>query len=392
MWLGDLAIENQLGAVLAAPGSADHPRLDPDLLLPAARRRGDRPPTRSHRDALSRGRPGPAAPVPAALATRVHGVVGVAVHDYELYSGDGDFARRMLPVVRRALGYYRGLDSNGLYSRRPAHELASVDAAAGEDTHTNAVIFRALLRRRGPRAALGTGRAAPRLPARPRGSRRRWSRTCGTRARARSSCNSARTRGATTPRTRRSRPCSTAIIGRARRAARCDFVDKHLDASSASANGQFDDDPYMSNYISPYIWSTELLARLQTGDTARRAAPHAAHVGLHAEGRARAHAVGEDGLRRPARRLRAAPEAPALRRPATSPPGEHVARPRLGRRAGPGPLGLRPRHPAGVTPGFRRWMVAPQPGGLRLAQGQAPTPHGPIVSRWRRGRATAPSG
>jgi alpha-L-rhamnosidase len=43
-------------------------------------------------------------------------------------------------------------------------------------------------------------------------------------------------------------------------------------------------------------------------------------------------------------------------------------------------LGIRP-----TAPGFSSWVVEPLLGDLRFAQGQAPTPHGRIVSRWRRG-------
>ena len=43
-------------------------------------------------------------------------------------------------------------------------------------------------------------------------------------------------------------------------------------------------------------------------------------------------------------------------------------------------LGARP-----VTPGYRTWIIAPQPGSLEWAQGQVPTPGGPLVSRWSRG-------
>src|SRR4051812_31698630 len=46
-------------------------------------------------------------------------------------------------------------------------------------------------------------------------------------------------------------------------------------------------------------------------------------------------------------------------------------------------LGIRP-----VTPGFATWVVEPQVGDLRFAQGQAPTPHGPVVSRWERGEGS----
>jgi alpha-L-rhamnosidase len=40
-------------------------------------------------------------------------------------------------------------------------------------------------------------------------------------------------------------------------------------------------------------------------------------------------------------------------------------------------LGIAP-----TSPGYATWQVAPQPGNLAWAQGQAPTPHGPITVRW----------
>ncbi len=43
-------------------------------------------------------------------------------------------------------------------------------------------------------------------------------------------------------------------------------------------------------------------------------------------------------------------------------------------------LGARP-----VTAGYKTWVVAPQPGDVKWAQGQVPTPSGPLVSRWSRG-------
>lgn len=42
-------------------------------------------------------------------------------------------------------------------------------------------------------------------------------------------------------------------------------------------------------------------------------------------------------------------------------------------------LGIRP-----LTAGFATWTVAPQPGDLRWAAGQMPTPHGPITVAWQR--------
>jgi alpha-L-rhamnosidase len=43
-------------------------------------------------------------------------------------------------------------------------------------------------------------------------------------------------------------------------------------------------------------------------------------------------------------------------------------------------LGVQP-----VTAGFKTWLVAPQTGDLKWAQGTVPTPQGPVVSRWARG-------
>ncbi len=50
-------------------------------------------------------------------------------------------------------------------------------------------------------------------------------------------------------------------------------------------------------------------------------------------------------------------------------------------------LGVRP-----ASPGYATWTVQPEPGNLRWAEGQVPTPHGPISVRWTRaagGRAFA---
>ncbi|HEX4221199.1 MAG TPA: alpha-L-rhamnosidase C-terminal domain-containing protein [Pseudonocardiaceae bacterium] len=42
-------------------------------------------------------------------------------------------------------------------------------------------------------------------------------------------------------------------------------------------------------------------------------------------------------------------------------------------------LGIAP-----TSPGYATWQVAPQPGNLTWAQGQAPTPHGPLTVKWGR--------
>jgi len=40
-------------------------------------------------------------------------------------------------------------------------------------------------------------------------------------------------------------------------------------------------------------------------------------------------------------------------------------------------LGIQP-----VAAGYKTWSVKPQPGSLSWTEGQAPTPHGPLVVKW----------
>jgi hypothetical protein len=159
------------------------------------------------------------------------------------------------------------------------------------------------------------------------------------------------------------------------------FITRHLEQRFGVANGEFDDDPYMSNYISPYIGSTELLARLELGDTRgalgliRREWGHMLSLGPGTLW----EKVGFSGLPASYEPL----QAPV---PFFSRTGAGFTSLAHGWSGGPVPalsgyvLGIRP-----TAPGYRSWIVAPQPGDLRFAQGQAPTQHGAIVSRWQRG-------
>jgi Bacterial alpha-L-rhamnosidase C-terminal domain/Cytochrome c len=42
-------------------------------------------------------------------------------------------------------------------------------------------------------------------------------------------------------------------------------------------------------------------------------------------------------------------------------------------------LGVRP-----VQPGYKTWLIEPQPGDLSWAEGRVPTPYGPIAVRWQK--------
>jgi len=131
----------------------------------------------------------------------------------------------------------------------------------------------------------------------------------------------------------------------------------------------------MSRYISPYISSWELLARFSEGDSSgalRLMRRLFGHMTTHDPASTMWEKLAPGG----------APEAT----PGSSGPGATSLA--HGWSTGSVPalsgyvLGLRP-----TAPGWRRWTVAPQPSGLRFAQGQVGTPHGPLASRWSLDRA-----
>jgi alpha-L-rhamnosidase len=166
---------------------------------------------------------------------------------------------------------------------------------------------------------------------------------------------------------------------RARQALR--FIDRRLLRRLGVANGEFDDDPYMSNYISPFISSAELLARLEQHDTAGA---------LRLLRRTWGHMVRNDPQSTVWEKLAFSglpANYAALQAPVSpfSSSGAGSASQAHGWSGGPVQalsgyvLGIRP-----TAPGYRRWIVAPQPGDLRFAQGQAPTRYGAIASRWTR--------
>jgi hypothetical protein len=166
------------------------------------------------------------------------------------------------------------------------------------------------------------------------------------------------------------------------------YIERHLETPLGPLNGESSSDPYMSEYISPYISSWELLARLEHHDGAgaldlmRRLY---GFMATHDPASTMWEKVGADGN-------------PASYQPnqvgnALIPPNASVVGAggvSLSHGWSTGPvsalsgyvLGLRP-----TSPGWATWTIEPQPVDLRFAQGQAGTPRGPIVSRWERGAA-----
>jgi hypothetical protein len=293
----------------------------------------------------------------------------VALGDYYMLTGDRRFAHRMTPVVRRGLDYFRARFDGGLF-RTPSDPLTinwhPLDTAGGIDTYTNASLYRALLAAAGLERQAGRGRRAANAYLQQAAALRSamlahlWDPQTGAFVGNTDDPSRNHTQDAQVE----------SILGgvsgpsQSRHALR--FIDSQLETPFGVATGQLEDDPYMSRFISPFISSIELLARLSVGDTTGA---------LNLMRRTWGRMLDEGpGTVWESMRLDGLPKSGGI----------SLAH---GWAGGPVPalsgyvLGIRP-----TAPGYRRWIVAPQPGNLRYAQGEAPTPHGPIASRWQRTR------
>jgi hypothetical protein len=290
----------------------------------------------------------------------------IALRDYYMLTGDRRFARRMMPVVRRALAYFLARLDGGLY-RTPSRVLTinwhPFDAAGGIDTYTNASLFRALMAGSELERRVGSGRAAADVDLHQAAALRAamlaklWDPRAGAFILNRDEPQTNHTQDAQVE----------AILGGITTPAQSrealHFIDAHLMTQYGVANGE-SDDPYMGRYISPFISSTELLARLTVGD-----AEGALSLMRRTWGQMLASGPGTVWE---SMQLNGEPRSGGI----------SLAH---GWAGGPVPalsgyvLGIRP-----TAPGYRRWIVAPEPGDLHFAQGKAPTPHGPIASRWQR--------
>ncbi len=385
VWLGDLALENQLGGYALRQA----PRIIRDSLqmFSCQQTTDGLMPQSSQIDVVCPDTPPPPTASGPVLLPEYTASWVLALHDYALLTGDDDFARRMLPVARRAMAHFRSqLNANGLYST----PLVSInwhpfDVAVGEDAHTNATIYRALnglaaLERRvgaGEQAAVDLERAAGAL--RDAMLARLWDPAAG--AFLLNSFDALRNH---TQDAQVEAVLGGVISGeRATRALR--FLSGPLRSKYGTKNGEYDNDLFMSNYISPYISSTELLARLHVGDTAgalelmRRTWGHMVDTDPHTTVWEKLTFAGNPAGYSPY-------QLGTDMLPTNSVLGQGLSSLAHGWAGGPVPalsgyvLGIRP-----LTPGYATWLVEPQLGDLRFAQGQAPTPRGPVVSRWRRG-------
>jgi hypothetical protein len=385
VWLGDLAIENLLGGYALRQA----PRIVRDSLQMFSCQQatdGLLPQSSQIATTCPDTPPAPRAAPGSVLLPEYTASWVLGLHGYHLLTGDNAFARRMLPVARRALAHFtHQLNGNGLYATPlVAINWHPFDLAGGEDAHTNATIFRALLGLAALERRVGSGEranAAARDATTLRNAMlaRLWDAGAG----------AFLLNGLDPQRNHTQDAQVEAVLGgaisgqRAMRALR--FLSTRLQTKYGTKNGELDSDPFMSNYISPFISSTELLARLHVGDAAgaldlmRRLWGHMVDTDPHSTVWEKLTFNGEPAGYGPNQiGVDSAPSNSVL--------GRGISSLAHGWAGGPVPalsgyvLGVRP-----VTPGFATWTIEPQLGDLRFAQGAVPTPRGPIVSRWRRG-------
>jgi hypothetical protein len=296
----------------------------------------------------------------------------IAVCDAYRLTGDASAVRRYLPVMRRAIGYMRSqLDRGGLFrAARGAINWRAFDRAAGVDTHTNATWVRALRRlasverRIGSRLRSGRYRAmAARIAGRLRA--RMYDRTAGLFV-----------ANADSPRGNHAQDANVGavlagVVGGRRAAGVLRRERRVLWTPFGPATGEFDRDPWVSRYVSPFMTGWELIARLQRhqGEAALELLQR--HWGqMLREGPGTTwEAMGLDG------------------QPVSFDNGRvWQGRTSLSHGWGAAPTYALSAYVAGIrplAPGWTRWLVEPQRLGLRLAQARVGTPGGPAWARWR---------
>jgi hypothetical protein len=304
----------------------------------------------------------------------------VAADDYLWRTGDAAYVTKLLPVLRRGAGYLRANSSGGLYtgSHDPAIEFGwQAGGGSGAGSYTNVVFYRAMraladLERRlgdGAPAAAADDAVAERI----RAALIAQSFDAGAGVFRQSSADTTGTH----PQDANVEAVVAGILTG-------DAADRALrfvrDRMWTRFGTQFADKGNV--YISPFMSSWELIARLQRRDTTgalQLIRTEWGHMQASDPSYTVWEKVGLDGLPQPN-------QANPGGAPTWRPEGEGYVS--LSHAWSTGPVAALSEYVLGLratSPGFGGWTVDPQLGDLRWAQGQLPTPHGPLLSRWQRG-------
>ena len=325
----------------------------------------------------------------------------VAAGDYDRLTGDHATTRKLLPILRRAVGYLTKNEVDGLYTVKGDAGWYEYNWRAnsnfGTASYTNIVYYRALKaladleRRVGDGAKAADADDAHAAAVKQALMAKLWDKQAGAFLVNTDDDSGNHAQDANV------QAIVAGLLDKTQAASALKLVDTKMKTKFGTKNSEQDDDSFVTQYISPFTGSWELDARFRQDDALgaldliRREWGHMVYTDpkstvwekMALDGTPQPNYGGGQGL------------------PTTRPEGEGYVSLAHAWSAGPVPalshyvLGARD---TGI--GYDTWTVAPQLGDLHWAQGQVPTPHGPLVSRWRRGNhdsyfrltVTAPKG
>ena len=312
----------------------------------------------------------------------------VAAGILDRYTGDDAAMRELLPALRKSIAWLEErIGEDGLFVVRQGESANwhPPDLPTGKVADTNAAVYAALTAAAGIERRVGEAERARGLEARAAKLRAAFEAKLYDEAAGLyrlSDSSSAHPQDASV----------SAVLDGLASPARADRVlsalRERLWTKLGPATVDTDSEPGMTRYISPFVTSRELLARGERGDVTggieliRRLWGHFLREDPASTAWEKVDLNGEPETYNPNGLLEGVfPNQGYFQRGFSS----------LAHAWSTGPvpflsgyvLGVRPR-----LPGFARWTVAPQTGGLRWARGAVPTPKGRIESWWRDERRT----
>jgi hypothetical protein len=379
VWLGDLAMEALAGRYTVGRLG---PVIDGSLRLFACQQLPDGYiPMASDVNVRCPRRPGRANGPPASVKRSLPGLAVsgslpgytawwvIAVCNRFALTGDAAGTRPLLPVMRRAMGYFDAHAPSGLFETPlGAINWRVFDRTPQVDTYTNELWAQALGALAGVEGRIGSAAEAAQF--------RAMAAAVQTRLRAQLFDISAGmfVGGAGLADHPQDANVGAVLSGTVQNDAARQLLtttDQRLESQFGPLTSDLANDPYVEQYVSPYMSGWQLIAELRQ------------HQGLAARSlleRLWGRMVDSDPRSTLWEAMAADGTPKALNHGAVYPGRTSLAH---GWSTAPVyalsayVLGMRPR-----TPGWRTWIVEPQTIGLRFAQGQVRTPLGPLRSRW----------
>jgi hypothetical protein len=380
VWAGDLEMESLVGAyswrampaIIAGSVSMFACQQQPGGYIPMA----------SEVDVTCPRDPGPANGPPAvaaqgspwlsnpgALPVYTAWWVIAACDDFTL-EGDAAQARRLLPVMRRAVGYFAAAAPEGLFESPPgAKSWRAYDPAQRLDAYTNETWAQALLTLARVEVQVGS-------PLRAQEDRER---AASVQALVRERFYDPAVglfvggdeEGADHPQDANVGALLSGTVGGAEASTLLETVGSRLASPFGPLTAESPSDPDAEQFISPYMSGWELIAALQQGKGAFARGMLETVWGrmAHANPGTMWEAIGTDGQPQSLHRGTVYGGRTSLAHGWSTAPG--YALPAY-------VLGMRP-----ASPGWKHWLVEPVPMGLHWARGQVGTPAGTLAVAWR---------